>query len=148
MAAGLTVQRDNVDAFREAFNALARERLTPDDLVPSQRIDVVIPVSSMDDELERMFRHLEPCGAGNPSPVLGVAGGSVRSHKLVGSNHVRFVLGDDTGTIPAIAFNWADRLPQGWPREALDVALKLERNEFRGESTLQARVVQIKSSSE
>ena len=148
MAAGLTVQRDNVDAFREAFNAVARDLLTPDDLVPSQRIDIVIPVGSMDDELERLFRHLEPCGAGNPSPVLGVAGASVRWHKIVGSNHVRFVLGDGTGTIPAIAFNWANRVPEGWPRETLDVALKLERNEYRGESTLQARVVQIDSSSE
>jgi single-stranded-DNA-specific exonuclease len=62
---------------------------------------------------------------------------------MVGSNHVRFVLGDDSGTIPAIAFNWANRLPEGWPHETLDVALKLERNEYRGESTLQARVVQI-----
>jgi single-stranded-DNA-specific exonuclease len=145
MAAGLTVDRDRVDAFRQAFNTVARDRLTKDDLIPTQRIDVVVSVSQLDDELERLFRHLEPCGAGNPSPVLGVAGASVRYHKLVGSNHVRFILGDDSGSIPAIAFNWADRLPEQWTKRSLDVALKLERNEFRGESTLQGRVVQIKA---
>jgi single-stranded-DNA-specific exonuclease len=143
MAAGLTISRDKVEAFRDAFNAVARTRLAPDDLVPTQRIDIVVPVRALDDELERLFRHMEPCGAGNPSPVLGIASASVRWHKPVGSNHMRFILGDETGTIPAIAFNWADRLPDGWDRRPLDIALKLERNEFRGESTLQARVVQV-----
>jgi single-stranded-DNA-specific exonuclease len=143
MAAGLSIDRDRIDEFRETFNRVARERLMPEDLVPTQRIDVVVPVEQMNDELERLFRHLEPCGAGNPAPVLGIAGGAVRNHRVVGANHLRFSLADRTGAINAIAFNWADRLPDDWWRQPLDVAVKLDRNEFRGESTLQARVVQI-----
>ncbi len=146
MAAGLSIARDRVPEFREAFNRVARERLTPDDLVPTQRIDVVVPIKRMDDGLERLFRHLEPCGSGNPAPVLGVAGGVVRHHRVVGANHLRFQLADRTGSISAIAFNWADRLPDDWWRAPLDVALKLDRNDFRGESSLQARVVQLKPS--
>jgi single-stranded-DNA-specific exonuclease len=146
MAAGLSLARDRVDEFRDAFNRVARDRLTPEDLVPTQRIDIVVPIEHMDDDLERLFRHLEPCGAGNPAPVLGVAGGVVRNHRVVGANHLRFQLADRTGSINAIAFNWADRLPDDWWRTPLDVALKLDRNEFRGESTLQARVVQLKPS--
>jgi single-stranded-DNA-specific exonuclease len=145
MAAGLTVRRDRVEAFRERFNAVARATLSADDLVPGQRIDIVVPIERMDDDLERLFRHLEPCGPGNPAPVLGIVGAYAKHQRVVGSNHLRFTLTDATGTIGAIAFNWADRVPDDWWRQPVDVAVRLERNEFRGESTLQARVVQIKS---
>ena len=41
-AAGLTIARERVDAFREAFTAHAAAVLTPEDLVPTQRIDAVV----------------------------------------------------------------------------------------------------------
>jgi single-stranded-DNA-specific exonuclease len=144
MAAGLTVERGRLDEFRAAFNRVARERLTEDDLVPTQRIDVVTTIATLDDELERLLRHLEPCGPGNPGPVLGIAEGAIRSDQVVGGSHLKFTLEDASGRIPAIAFNWADRLPPESRRAPVDVALRLERNEWRGTSTLQARVVQIK----
>jgi single-stranded-DNA-specific exonuclease len=145
MAAGLTLRRDRLEAFREAFGVVSRERLTPDDLVPTQRIDAVVSVERMDDELERLLRHLEPCGPGNPAPVFGVSGGAVRHHNTVGANHLKFTLDDGTGRIEAIAFNWADRVESGWSGTPVDVALKLERNEWRGRSKLQARVVAIRT---
>jgi single-stranded-DNA-specific exonuclease len=144
MAAGLTIDRGNVDAFRDAFNDVARARLSVDDLVPTQRIDVVTSVGELTDELERLFRHLEPCGMGNPGPVLGVRNVRMEREKVVGANHLRFTVRDGEASLPAIAFNWADRTPQEWRRGALDVALRLDRNEWRGTSTLQARVVDIK----
>lgn len=144
-AAGLIVRRDRVAPFREAFNQVAVSLIPPDDLIPTQRVDIVSPVQSLNDELERLMRHLEPCGPGNPAPVLGVKRAHARKPSTVGTNHIRFTLDDGTGTIPAIGFGWADRLDDGWWRDAVDVALQLGRNEWRGTSTLQARVVQIKS---
>lgn len=146
MAAGLTVRRDRLDAFRETFNTIARDRLTPDDLVPTQRVDAVVRVAELNDGLERLFRHLEPCGQGNPAPVLGVVGSGVRGERVVGANHLKFTIDDGTGRLPAIAFRWADRVEPGWASEPVDVALKLDRNEWQGMSTLQARVVQLKKS--
>jgi len=146
MAAGLTVERDRLEGFRKEFNRVARERLTVDDLVPTQRVDLVTTVAALDDELERLLRHLEPCGPGNPGPVLGVVGATVRGDQVVGSGHLRFTLEDATGRIPAIAFNWADRFPPAQRRGRVDVALRLDRNEWRGSSTLQARVVHLRPS--
>jgi single-stranded-DNA-specific exonuclease len=147
MAAGLTIERGRLDGFREAFNGVARAWLTEDDLVPTQRIDVLATVEALDDDLERLLRHLEPCGPGNAGPVLGVVGGTMRSEKVVGANHLRFTLDDGTGYIPAIAFNWADRVPPEWRVGPVDVAVRLDRNEWRGSSSLQARVVDIRPSS-
>ncbi|NIM51112.1 MAG: single-stranded-DNA-specific exonuclease RecJ [Gemmatimonadales bacterium] len=146
MAAGLSLRRERLEAFSTAFNEAVRSTLTADDLIPTRRIDVVIPVQHLDDRLERLFRHLEPCGPGNPAPVLAVGRANARGHRVVGSNHLRFTLTDGTGSVAAIAFDWADRVDGDWWRRPVDVALKLERNEWMGTSTLQARVVEIRPS--
>jgi single-stranded-DNA-specific exonuclease len=145
MAAGVTVRRDRLEAFRAAFAGVAAAALTEEDLRPTQRIDLVVPVGDMSDELERLLRHLEPCGAGNPGPVLGVRGAAARSATTVGAGHVRFTLDDGAARIPAIAFGFADRVPDEWWRGPLDVAVRLERNDWRGSSTLQARVVAVRA---
>ncbi len=146
MAVGLNLQRDRLEHFRSAFNQVARSELSPDDVIPTQRVDTLVSISRLDDELERLLRHLEPCGSGNPGPVLGVVGGTPHGARVVGTNHLRFTLGDGTGRIAAIGFDWADRVESEWGRQPVDVAFRLERNEWNGKSVLQARVVQIKRS--
>ena len=53
----------------ERFCALARESLGLDDLGPEQRVDLEIGLGEATSELERLCRHLEPCGAGNATPA-------------------------------------------------------------------------------
>lgn len=144
MAAGLTIHREKVNDFRQAFETVTRELLTTDDLVPTQRVDAVVPLGQLDDETERLLRHLEPCGPGNPAPVFGVAGARGLDPRAVGTNHVRFTLDDGSARLGAIGFGWADRVAPDWWRAPLDVAFRLERNEYRGTSSLQARVLQIR----
>lgn len=146
MAAGLTVARDRLEAFRAAFNEAARARLAPDDLVPRQRIDAVVRLDEVSLDLERLLRHLEPCGAGNPTPVFGVTGVAVREARPVGANHLRLLLEDAAGRIPAIGFDWADRVNPDWWRAPVDVAFQLQQNEFRGDVSLQARIVGLRPS--
>ena len=140
MAAGLTIRRDRYEAFRIAFLAVAGELLGPTDLVPAQRVDLELPLRLVSDDLEKLIRYLEPCGPGNPAPVFGVRGARAVGAKRVGSNHLRFLLDDESGVLPAIAFQWADAIPDQWLAERLDVAFRLERDEWQGRATLQARV--------
>jgi single-stranded-DNA-specific exonuclease len=143
MAAGLTVRRGRFEEFRIAFLEVAGELLRPDDLAPAQRVDLELPLGDLSEELERLIRHLEPCGAGNPAPVFGVRGARAVRARRVGANHLRFVLDDGSGAIPAIGFQVADRVPEDWLERPLDVAFRLERDEWQGRSTLQARVATI-----
>jgi single-stranded-DNA-specific exonuclease len=143
MAAGLTVRRHRFAEFRIAFLEVAGQLLRPDDLAPAQRVDLELPIGDLSEELERLIRHLEPCGAGNPAPVFGVRGARAVRARRVGVNHLRFVLDDGSGAIPAIGFQVADRVPDDWLTRPLDVAFRLERDEWQGRSTLQARVATI-----
>lgn len=141
MAAGLTVAGDRVDAFRERFTEHARAQLTPDDLGPTQRVDLELPLGEVTDELERWGRHLEPCGMGNAAPVLGSRRIRLEGMRTVGEKHLKATLSAGGRSVEAIAFGWADRAA-GLGGE-VDVAFRLERNEFRGVSSLQARVLAL-----
>jgi single-stranded-DNA-specific exonuclease len=140
MAAGFTIRRDRYEDFRVAFLGVAGELLTPDDLAPSQRVDLELPLALMSEDLERLIRHLEPCGAGNPAPVFGVRNVRAVGARRVGTNHLRLTLDDGSGVLPAIGFRWADVVPEDWLGQPLDVAFRLERDEWQGRVTLQARI--------
>ena len=142
MAAGLTIPSDQVAAFRERFVGVARAQLTVDDLGPTQRVDLELPLGEVTDELERLGRHLEPCGMGNAAPVLGARRVRLQGSRTVGEKHLKTSLAADGRVVDAIAFGWADRAA-GFADALVDVAFRLERNEFRGVSSLQARVLAL-----
>jgi len=146
MAAGLTVRRDRFEEFRVAFLRVAGEFLRPEDLAPAQRVDLEVPLGAVSAELERLVRHFEPCGAGNPAPVFGVRGARAVGARRVGTNHLKFTLADDSGTLPAIGFRWADLVPSDWLGRPVDVAFKLERDDWQGRAVVQARVAAIRPS--
>jgi single-stranded-DNA-specific exonuclease len=139
MAAGLTIRRASLEAFRERFGDVARAKLAPEDLGPEQRVDLELPLREVTPELERLCRYLEPCGQGNPSPVFGVRGVRFTGRSIVGSGHLKGFLEDATGRLCTIGFQWADRVP--WLGDGLvDAAFRIETNEWNGFSTLQARL--------
>ena len=143
MAAGFTIHRDKFDGFRAAFLEVCGALLTPDDLAPSQRVDLELPLASVSPALERLIRHLEPCGAGNPAPVFGVRNARAVGARRVGTNHLRFTLDDGSGLLPAIGFRWADAVPEDWLTNPLDVAFRLERDDWQGRTSIQARVASL-----
>ncbi|MGH7631112.1 MAG: single-stranded-DNA-specific exonuclease RecJ [Gemmatimonadales bacterium] len=146
MAAGLTIRRERLEAFRERFAGVVRRTLAPEDLGPEQRVDLEIVLRDATPELERLARYLEPCGAGNPSPVLGARGVRLARRSLVGAGHLKGVLEEGEARLSAIGFQWADRAA-GLGDGLVDAAFRLETNEWQGVSTLQARLCAVAPSS-
>ncbi|HKP50907.1 MAG TPA: single-stranded-DNA-specific exonuclease RecJ, partial [Gemmatimonadales bacterium] len=139
MAAGLTIRREQLDAFRERFGDVARQSLGPDDLGPEQRVDLEVSLREVTRDLERLCRYLEPCGQGNPGPVFGVRRVRFTSRSVVGNGHLKGALDDGSTRLWAIGFQWADRVP--WlGDEPVDVAFRIECDDWNGMSGLQARL--------
>lgn len=149
MAAGVTVKRENLPAFRARFAEVARQTLRPEDLAPEQRIDLVVPLAELTLDFERLCRHLEPCGMGNPGPVFGIRGARLGRPRKVGSNHLKGTLEQGTSRLEMIGFQWWDRIPwfdhatAGRDGVAVDAAFRLEQNEWQGQLSLQARLVAL-----
>ena len=68
MAAGLTLPRENVDAFRRELNALCD--LGEEDFRERVLIDVPMPIAYVSEKVLDEIRLLEPFGKGNPKPIF------------------------------------------------------------------------------
>ena len=146
-AAGLTIRRAQLSAFAERFAAVAAERLTAEDLVPELRVDLEIALDDAGGDLEALFRHLEPCGVGNPAPVLAARGVRLAGPpRTVGSTGLRLRLATTAGELGAIGWEMAHRLRELDMHGTYDVAFRLERDEWKGESRLQARLADFRPS--
>ena len=149
MAAGVTVARDKVGEFAARFNEVARSLLSADDLVPEIRVDLEVSIDGMDQKIESLFRHFEPFGIGNPAPVLLARNVTIaRPPKPVGHDGLKLVLDTGTGSLEALGWGFAPRVAefQLQPGSKIDIAFRLERDEYRGESYLQARIADIRPS--
>ena len=137
-AAGLTVAAGRIPEFAERFNAVASERLTAGDLVRELRIDLELPLSEATADLEALLRHLEPFGIGNPGPVFAARGVRVAGPpRVIGTDGVKVSLATATVPIDAVGWGLAARSAELTVGTAVDIAYRLERNEYRGHSTLQ-----------
>jgi single-stranded-DNA-specific exonuclease len=145
-AAGVTVARDQVGAFAARFNEVARSLLTAEDLVPEIRVDLEVSIDRMDEKIESLFRHFEPFGIGNPSPVLLARNVTIaRPPRLIGQDGLKLTLDTGTGSLDAIGWGFGPRAPEFQPGTRVDIAFRLERDEYRGQSYLQARIADIRA---
>ena len=143
-AAGVTVDAAQVPALRARFNAVARARLTASDLIPELRIDAELPLEAATEEIERLLTHFEPFGVGNPSPTFAARGVRlIGAPKTVGTDGLRLRLATATGEIAGIGWGLAHLAPTLSDGARVDVAWKLERDEYRGANTLQAKLVDL-----
>ncbi|HZF72059.1 MAG TPA: single-stranded-DNA-specific exonuclease RecJ, partial [Gemmatimonadaceae bacterium] len=140
-AAGVTIARDKVADFAVRFNEVARSVLTPADLVPEIRVDLEVSIDGLDGRIESLFRHFEPFGIGNPTPVLLARNVTIaRPPRPVGEDGLKLVLDTGTGSLDAIGWGLAPRAAEFQPGTKVDIAFRLERDEYRGETYLQARI--------
>ena len=145
-AAGVTIARGRVAEFAHRFNDVARSRLSPSDLIPELRADLEVDLREVDENLELLLRHVEPCGIGNPSPVLVARGVRVASApRIVGKDGLKVRLSQNGTELTALAWGMAHRAPELSVGATIDVAFRLERDEWNGESQLQARLADFRS---
>jgi single-stranded-DNA-specific exonuclease len=145
MAAGVTIATERVAEFAERFNAVAAEQLTQDDLIPELRVDLEITLDQINDELETLLRHIEPCGIKNPSPVFVTRGVTVAAPpRVVGKDGLKLVLNDGQRELMALGWGMGPRAQELDAGVIIDVAFRLERDEWNGRSTLQARLADFR----
>ena len=145
-AAGVTIARDQRRRVRGALQRSRPIALTPDDLVPELRVDLEMRIDGMDQTIESLLRHFEPCGIGNPAPVLLARNVRLaRRRGLVGQDGLKLRLDTGAGALEALGWGLAPRVAErAQPGSRIDIAFRLERDEYRGASRLQARIADLR----
>ncbi|TML38155.1 MAG: hypothetical protein E6G29_00170, partial [Actinobacteria bacterium] len=133
-AAGLEIEAARVEAFREAFVRHAGSVLSPDDLVPVERVDAVVGPDRLGVAFAEELEKLRPFGQGNPAPTLLVPAARVHEVRGMGEDaeHSRFTIAGGGARARAVAFRVAaSSLPESI-EDRFDAAVRLELNEWNG----------------
>lgn len=144
MAAGLSLPQENFGAFAAAFDAEVRRQLDEDDLTGRLLSDGALAVEEFHLELARALRNAGPWGQHFPEPLFhGVF--QLVQQRIVGERHLKVVLKSECGAVQldGIAFG-VDR--ELWPNPTVrwvELAYKLDVNEYRGQETVQLLIAHI-----
>lgn len=154
LAAGLTIQRDELDKLREELNN--RADLNEQQLTPKLMIDVPMPLRYVNMGLIAQLDSLEPFGTANPRPLFAEAGlkvnglyiygkrGNVMNISVTDSRGGRFmVMTFDPEGVKEDIKKWfteevCDKMLKGaYTGVMLDIAYQPQINEYRGERNIQ-----------
>jgi single-stranded-DNA-specific exonuclease len=133
-AAGVELSREAVKSFAAALDAHARREISPDELVPRERVDAIVNGAQLGMELAEELTALAPFGNGNPTISLMIAGAMLRDVRTMGEGkHARFTVESDGVHARAVAFGNDGKLgvEEGEP---VDATFALEVNEWKGVS--------------
>ena len=146
LAAGFSIRRDNIPAFRAALCQLVEEFAGHQPMESSLDVDCEIPHCSLlsTQDVESLSL-LEPFGSGNPKPVFLLRSVCVLSHTDVGGGrHLKLRLRRDGVVMDAIFFS-ANTAACGIENgQRLDIAFTLQINQFRGNRTVQLQLCDLR----
>lgn len=144
MAAGLGIKKENVNDFFREINLFAA---TLPAAVPELLIDCKLNPAYINNDLLRSLSALEPYGAGNAQPTFGIYGVKLTEIRPVGDGkHLRLTFSKAGSLFTAMKFSTSiDYFPYN-AGDALDLAVKIDKNEFRGETKPSVQIKDIRFS--
>ncbi len=140
-AAGLSVDPDRVDEFKEAFNAVARELLTDELLTPRIHIEAEMDLDELTPKFVSVLNRFAPHGPGNMRPVFAARNVELNGPpRIVGNNHLRFKVRKNGRVFDAIGFNLGGLMERVQGRNTVDIAFSIDEGEYAGESVPQLKI--------
>ena len=138
MAAGLGLREEHVEAFRAAFADHVREQTGGAALEPRLDIDAEVQLAELTLEFLDDYDQLQPFGSGNPQPIFMVRAVYPSAEpRLLRERHWRLELSQGGTTRTAMWFNAGE---QKLPPPPWDLAFHVDRNTFRGHTSVQLLV--------
>lgn len=146
-AAGMTLQIDQVDAFREKFETVVAATLPEELMTPEITIDAEINFNNITPAFYKILQQMEPFGPLNDRPVFITRQVTDTGFsKIVKEQHIRFVVKQNDTTITGIGFGMHEKFAVVSSKEPFDIVYKIDENEWQGNTTLQLMVIDIKPS--
>jgi len=146
-AAGLTMQKGNLEAFQQRFEEVVKARITSEMLTPSVEIDVPITFNAITQKFINVLKQMAPFGPENPKPMFEAKNVYVlNSLTNFKDRHVRFLAGQEgsENIFQVVAFDLAEHYEALASCDNFRIAFTVEENFYNGNTTVQLRVKDIK----
>lgn len=144
LAAGFGMKSENLPLFKTAIEEYAKKVQMP---FPFIELDCKLRPEFINADILDVIAALEPFGAGNPQPLFGLFGMHLHNITPIGNGkHLRLTLKRGESTITALLFGTTkDEFPYE-TGDILDLAVKLERNEYMGQVKVSVYIKEIRMS--
>lgn len=151
-AAGITLEPEKYEEFKQAFEEVVSKTMDPDLKEPSIQIDAELKLGEIQPKFYRILKQFAPFGPGNMAPNFIAKGVQDTGYaKKVGQEQThlkgRFAQNDEFA-IDFIGFNLGAQLSLIQSRKKVDIVFSIDENEWNGTVSLQLKVKDIKPSSE
>ena len=138
LAAGLTVRRKDIPAFRKRINEYAASLLTEDMTAVRYEADCACEAQELTMQQAEELERLEPFGVGNPTPSFVLRDAVLhRVIPLGGGKHTKLTLYKDGQMLQAIWFSTSPAKLPAVVGDAVDILFQLNVNDYQGVRTLQ-----------
>ncbi len=135
MAAGLSIREESMDSFRKNFAEYVLGNSAAEDRLPRLVYDAEISFSQLSLDFLASYELLQPFGNSNPQPVFVARGVDLsRPPHHMKNNHLRLMLRQGYHEQDAVFFGGGEH---ELPNPPWDIAFTIDRNTFRGRTTLQ-----------
>jgi single-stranded-DNA-specific exonuclease len=143
MAAGLSINEEKLPVFRERFAEFVRRNADENVLRPKLHYDAELTFSQLSLEFLSDYDLLQPFGNGNPQPVFISRDVRLSRPPLhMKNHHLRFMLRQGYHEQDAVFFGGGER---ALPDPPWDIAFTIDRNTFRGRTTLQLIIQDVRA---
>lgn len=143
MAAGLSIHEENLDSFRSRFSEYVTQTTNSEQRQPKLMYDAEISFDQLSLEFLASYDLLQPFGSGNPQPIfISRKVGLSRSPLHMKNNHLRFMLRQGYHEQDAVFFGGGE---YPLPNPPWDIAFTIDRNTFRGRTTLQLIIQDVRA---
>tara|TARA_B100001123_G_scaffold446463_1_gene601025 strand:- start:685 stop:2397 length:1713 start_codon:yes stop_codon:yes gene_type:complete len=149
MAAGLTIQRSNINDFINRFESNCSKNLKLDDLIPVVFIDCEINLSDINSRLINFLKYLEPYGPKNSKPKFLSKNIYVEGiPKVLGKDQstVKFNVKQKDALFEAIGFRMIEEYEKLIKGNPLDIVYNVSENHWNGKISLQLEIKEIRYS--
>lgn len=144
LAAGLSVRRGDLEAFKKRLTGYASENLPDLQAAPALEADLELLPSDITRRQAEEIALLEPYGVGNQMPLFVMRNVEVANVVSVGEGkHTRLTLSLDGGDVTAMCFRSTMEELDVYPGDRIDVAFNLDLNEYQNMKTAQLIVKEL-----
>lgn len=145
-AAGMTLKEENVPAFQVEFERVVTATIREEQLVPEIVIDSGLKFDEITPKFYRILKQMAPFGPENRNPVFASDALYVNKLTILKKKHLKLTVGQrgSARTFDAIGFGMVELAPFVEDNQSFRMAYSIEENHFRGKTSLQLMIKDIK----
>ena len=145
-AAGLTLPLENIDTFRSRFNEVVEQNITSEQLIPQINIDVELELAAITPKFYSILKQMGPFGPGNMTPTFKSSQVTLAGKPtIMKEKHIKFdIQQPNSARFTVIGFGMSSFNEQLQKGEPFSICYTLEENNFRGNTTLQLSLKDLK----